>query len=348
MHSNVSYSGITTKIKAMEGSLVTPKMYEEISYLTSVPEFITYLREKTSYADVLKNVDIMTLHRNDIERLLSAGVYDDFKKLYRFAGATQRGYLNLYFKKFETDVLIKCIRRVITQSNDVFTSVFADDFFTSHSCLNVPALAAASTMSELIELTRNSEYYEALNTIHSDTAGLFDYELSLELYCYRTIWRTLTRKCSGTDADMLINCYGTKIDLLNLSWIQRGKFNLKLDEGQLFSLIIPYYYKLKAKELEGLIHSGSVDEFNQILSETYYGRHYDNINADNLYGMYDFLVPWVTDRCYRENPYSIASAYSYLIKKEQEQSRLTRALECIRYGLNQRKILEYMNGGTFR
>lgn len=348
MHSNVSYSGITTKIKAMEGNLITPVMYEEISYLTSVADFITYLREKTPYADELKNVDIMTLHRNDIERLLSTGVYDDFKKLYRFAGAAQRSYLNLYFKRFETDVLIKCIRRVMTQSNDVFTSAFTDDFFTSHSCLNVSALSTAATMSELVELTKGSEYYESLNTIHSDTAGLFDYETALELYCYRTIWHTLTRKCSGRDADILINCYGTKIDFLNLSWIQRGKFNLKLNEGQLFSLIIPYYYKLKAKDFDGLVHSGSVDEFNRILSETYYGRHYDNINADNLYGMYDFLVPSVANRCYRENPYSIACAFSYLIKKEQELSRLTRALECIRYGLNQRKILEYMNGGTFR
>ena len=42
----LAYSGIVTKIRAMEARLLNDKNFEEIAELHSVPEIVSYLKEK--------------------------------------------------------------------------------------------------------------------------------------------------------------------------------------------------------------------------------------------------------------------------------------------------------------
>lgn len=44
----------------------------------------------------------------------------------------------------------------------------------------------------------------------------------------------------------------------------------------------------------------------------------------------------------RENPYSIATVYYYLYRKEHEISRLTVAIECVRYQVNSIDAMKYV------
>ena len=41
----LSYSGIVTKVRAMEAKLLRPENFEEIANLHSVPEVVSYLKE---------------------------------------------------------------------------------------------------------------------------------------------------------------------------------------------------------------------------------------------------------------------------------------------------------------
>lgn len=347
MQNNVSYSGISSKIKAMSAGLVSPSMFEEISALSSVPEFTAFLFERTPYREDFGQTDTRLLHRSEIESFLSLGLYEDFKKLYRFADKNQRCYLKLYFKTFEIALLKQCIRRVLNESNSV-TGIFQlDDFFKSHTHIDTYALLSASNIQELSESLKGTGYFDIISaTAAYSGSNAFDYELSLNLHYYKTIWHTLTRKCSGEDAAILKKSYGIRIDLLNLSSIYRGKFHFQLDSTKTLGLTIPCNYKLKDVEISRLIHCSSTEEFNRILAATYYGRHFALNNADILIKNYETIPYNIDIRTTKTYPYSIAAVFSYLARKEQEQKRLTRALEAIRYGLNQRQILEYINGGS--
>lgn len=347
MQNNVSYSGISSKIKAMSSGLVSPSMYEEISALSSVPEFTVFLYEHTPYRKYLGQTDTRLLHRGEIESFLSRGVYEDFKKLYRFADKSQRNYLRLYFKTFEIELLKKNIRRVMNESISAAGIICVDDFFKSHTRLNADVLMSASSIQELSEALQKTEYHDIINAISAYPGNsAFDYELALNVYYYRTIWRVLTRKCSGLDAEILKNSYGIRIDLLNLSSIYRGRFHFKLDYTRILDLTIPCNYKLKDSEVFRLIHCSSIDEFNRILADTYYGRHFNIDNADILIREYENISYNIDIKATKTYPYSIAAVFAYLAHKEREQKSLTRALEAIRYGLNQRQILEYINGGS--
>ena len=53
----LEYSGIITKLRAMEARLITDEQFEEISALTSVTELVSYLNTNSSYQDVLQDMD---------------------------------------------------------------------------------------------------------------------------------------------------------------------------------------------------------------------------------------------------------------------------------------------------
>ena len=53
----LAYSGIVTKLRAMEAKLLKPEDFEEIASLQSVPDAVNYLRENSSYAYVLNLLD---------------------------------------------------------------------------------------------------------------------------------------------------------------------------------------------------------------------------------------------------------------------------------------------------
>ena len=58
----MSYSGIVTKIRAMQARLLTEKDFDYIAGLQSVPEAIEYLKGKPAYASYMNQMDLSLYH----------------------------------------------------------------------------------------------------------------------------------------------------------------------------------------------------------------------------------------------------------------------------------------------
>lgn len=78
----LEYSGIITKLRAMEARLLTDEQFEEIAALTSVTELVSYLNAHSSYQDVLQDMNEAMLHRGNIEKVLILSLYHDYTKIY--------------------------------------------------------------------------------------------------------------------------------------------------------------------------------------------------------------------------------------------------------------------------
>ena len=89
----LSYSGITTKVRAMESHLITDRQFGEMSTLESVSDAVEYLRRLPAYGMIFSNLEGVDLHRGAIEQRLILSQYQDFAKLYRFANLSQRKFL---------------------------------------------------------------------------------------------------------------------------------------------------------------------------------------------------------------------------------------------------------------
>ena len=53
----LSYSGLSTKIRAMQSKLMTEKQYQEISQLESVPQVVAYLKKQPGFKELWADLD---------------------------------------------------------------------------------------------------------------------------------------------------------------------------------------------------------------------------------------------------------------------------------------------------
>ena len=341
----MSYSGLTTKIRAMQAKLLTQRDYESLANLGSVPEAIEYLKEKPAYVRYVEQMDISLYHRGNMEKILYQSLFDDYTRIFRFAGIEQKKFLKIYWKRYEIDLINYCLRIVFNHYDVPFDIEYKKEFFDKYSQISIDRLATSRSVEELIDNLKGTEYYAPLMALQdAKDVTLFDYDLALDLYYFTTMWRKSRRILKGNERKMYIRDFGTKIDLLNIQWIYRAKKYYNMLPPDIYSLTIPIHYRLNVESFKNLVETPTLDEFEKRMEDTYYARRYEELSGKTLEGVYKECLEqlYLSDR--RRDPYSIAIINSYLFLKEEEINKLTTALECIRYGLSSRETLAYLGG----
>lgn len=341
----LKFSGIVTKIRAMQSKLLSPEDFESISNLKNVTEVVLYLKQTPSYGKLFRNIDENTLHRGDIEKVLIQSLYDDYSRIYLFSGLEIRNFLKMYLKRYEVDLINYCSRIVFNHYQEPFDLSHKKDFFNKYSQISIEKLMTARTMEELVDTLQGTEYYAPLRQLQEHSKPtLFDYDLALDLYYFSAIWKEKKKVLKKNDLEVFTRDSGTKIDLLNLQWIYRAKKYYHMEPAAIYSLIIPIHYHLRKDLLKELVESSSLEEFLTCMEKTHYARKYQFDNSHTIEKLYADCLNHLyrTDR--RHSPYSISAINTYLFLKEEEIKRLTTTLECIRYGLTPQETVEYAGG----
>ena len=243
----LSYSGISTKIRAMQSKLITEDQIQEMLQFTSTSHAAAWLKRTPEYSKTWASLDENSLHRGQIEKLLKASIFDDFSKIYQFASSEQRKFLDLYSRRYEIRVLKELMTNLFDHrdTDPVDLSPYRE-FFRRHSNLDLDALTACKTMDEFINALKGNEFYSPLSQIQNhDTALLFDYGMALDLYYFSLIWKVRRKLFSGKDLEQITNAYGEKFDMLNLQFIFRSKRYFSMAPADIYALLIPMNYKLK-------------------------------------------------------------------------------------------------------
>ena len=343
----LAYSGIVTKARAMEGKLLSSQQFEIIAGLGSVPEIVEYLKKNTAYVDVLDTLEEEQIHRGNIEKVLIQSLYHDYTKLYRFCGQKQRRFMRLIMKSYEIDLINYCLRIVINHYKQPFDLAYKQPFFDRYSQISIERLITSRTTDELVENLRDTEYYEPLKKLRdSQNVTLYDYDLTLNLYYFTSIWKEQRKILKKADRELFTRDCGSKIDLLNMQWIYRAKKYYNMKPADIYLPLIPIHYKLSVDSIKNMVEAPGLDELQTAVDRTTYARHYDfhqNMTIEQMYA--DCLhYLYTVDR--RRNPYSIAAVNTYLFLKEEEIKKLTTAMECVRYSLTPGETLAYIGGRT--
>ena len=151
MGSVLSYSGISTKIRAMSSHLVTDEQLQEIVRFSDVPQVAAYLKKTPEYAKAWSDLDENNLHRGEIEKLLKKSIFGNFSRIYNFANKEQRKFLALYSKRYEIRVLKEIMTNLFDhRSTDPVDMSPYRDFFLHHSKLDIDRVAGAGNMVSLL------------------------------------------------------------------------------------------------------------------------------------------------------------------------------------------------------
>ena len=343
----LAYSGIVTKIRAMESKLLKPEQFTEIANLGNVPEIVDYLKKNTAYAEVLLSLDEAQIHRGNIEKVMIQSLYHDYTKIYRFCGQKQRRFLKLHMKSYEIDLINYCLRIVINHYKQPFDLNYKRAFFDRYSQISIEKLITSRTTDELVENLKDTEYYAPLRKLKdSQNVTLYDYDLTLNLYYFTTIWKEQKKVLKKADLDLFMRDFGSRIDLLNLQWIYRAKKYYNMKPADIYLLLIPIHYKLSTDLVKELVEAPGLEEFENAVARTSYARHYNFRQDLTIEQMYSECLNYLYTVDRRRNPYSIAAVNTYLFLKEEELKKLTTAMECIRYSLTPGETLAYVGGRT--
>ncbi len=340
----IAYSGLSTKIRAMQSKLITEEQLAEIVQLRDVPQVASYLKRTPQYAQLWASLDENALHRGQLEKLLTASIFSNFSRIYRFANSEQRKFLDLYSKRYE----IRIIKEIMTnlfdhRDTDPVDITPYSDFFQTHSKMNLETMITCRSMDELIESLRGNEFYKPLSQIRDrENALLFDYGMALDLCYFSLIWNVRKKLFSGRDLEEITLTYGEKFDMLNLQFIQRSRLCFDMPAATILTLLIPVNYRLRQDEIEALISASTQEEFQQIFSRTYYGKKYEKLAVQNLEDFYNYILRTTLEKESRRDPYSVAVLYSYLYHKEHEVRRLIIAVESVRYGVAPDEAMRYI------
>jgi len=342
MNSSLSYSGINTKVKAMRTKLISRDDLQKISNIETVADFIAYLKKHPGYHDFFQKYDEREVHRGEAERIFINGLYLDYTKIYRFANDVQRKDLELIFFRYEVNVLKACIR-LIKNNDSAFDLSLFHPFFTKHSQIDVNKLSASRSMDEYINNLKGTQYYNLLSKM-SSKPGLssFDYEMALDVYYFTKSWSLKDKILSGNNKKAFTLRLGTEIDLLNIMWIYRSKKMYDMGSSDIFTYLIPINFKLTIEQLSKLVASMTLDEFMNHLVTTKYKDFAKYLRDGTMEHEYDRIINKIYLYNMTRYPASMTVVNYYLFRKDKEIGLLTSALECIRYGLDQKNKQEYL------
>lgn len=338
----LAYSGITTKVRAMESRLLKPEQFQQMAELEDVRSAADYLKGQPAYAEVFDGLDDTRLHRGYIEQILTQSEYRDFTKLYRFSSVKQRKFLDLYFKHYEVEVIKKLLRHMLGGREGQPDLSMFQEFFEKHSSLDLEALCKARNFSEFTEALEGTVYGELLTQMQEKgQTGLFDCELRLDLFYFQSLWKLRGRILGKEEQKILDTCFGSRLDLLNIQWIYRARSFYRLSPAEIYALLIPVHYRLRADKVKQLVEAEDDARFFAVLKETPYGKQ-EELQAGKMPDI-QLLSNQMLNQIYgktgRRYPHSPAVLDSYLYRKELEMRKIITTLEGIRYGLPAAEIM---------
>lgn len=338
----ISYSGLTTKVRAIRGKMLKQEQFLELAECGSVAEVIGYLKNTEEYGDLFSSMEPAEAHRGNIEKLLKKQYYSDFEKLYRFADAGQRRYLALFFKKFELAFLKTCLRNICRTNSEDRSDREISVLLQKHSKLDMVALQSETTIEGFVDKLRNTEYYDSFKRVlEGDRRTLFHYEAALDLYYFTRFWKEKSKSFHGIDGKVLDRSFGYKIDILNMQWIYRSKKYYRLSDAEIYAILIPVRYRLTKQDIERMVEAADAKAFLTAIQHTAYYKIYPEISGETLEDMYIYLLDNVHDSDGYQYPYSVAILNSYLYRKEYEINKITTIMECIRYSVDRRETIRY-------
>jgi ATP synthase, subunit C len=336
------YASLTTKIRAMSGDLISIDGFKSLCECDSISSAMNELMKYKYYKDAFKNVDVSTLHREDIEQILMLSSLEEFMGLYKFTSGTPRKYLNLVSMYNELYVLKRILRDILSNRPKSLNLKFYAKHIGAHMDFNIDDLLAANDIQQFIETLKNTEYYNCLNELYSKGGHtIFEYGLALDTYYFDICFKFAAKELKGTESKDVLSILGTRCDFLNMQWIYRTKKYYNVKSADLYATLIPHYSKLSVDEIKQMAESEDVTAFFEIFEKTYYGKLEARLfkNKPGLEEIFMSSLEYLYTQNKKRDPYSLATLSYYLYARELEISRVTKIIESIRYALPAEDII---------
>ena len=332
----IRHSGLTTKIRSMEGRLITYDGYYMLANSVSLFDFAKKLLQYESYYEVIDETQAKYATRLSLERNLAKSMYKDYSNIYDFiVNINDRKYLDSRFLKFEIGIIKTLLRRLFDKRRIEHVVQPDDKYIERHLRIDVSRLTHSKNYEEFLYNLSDTKFHSVLSKIDIEkNPSLFSIETQLDIFCFMEAWDYQYKYLSGIDVESTERINGADIDLNNIMHIYRLKTFYEIDDSLIYSFLIPINYKIKKDVLIALINSQHESGFHDIIDKTYYRNVFKKSGGSDMKRDYDLFMYKIHSEEAKKYPYSMAVVSSYLYKKSLELRNITTMVECVMYGLN--------------
>ena len=223
-----------------------------------------------------------------------------------------------------------------TSNNTLCALHFAEPLLRKYTKLDLTALSQSRTLSEWVEGLEGTAYYTDLRRLcEAGNARAADYETALDMRYFTELWRRKNKLLSKEEQRMIGRTFGSRIDLLNMSWIYRAKKYFSMTAEEIYAMLVPVRARLSAEEIRQMAEAPGLSEFLEAERRTCYGARMEKLREMHveesaaaagealLYSLYEGEA--------RKHPFSAAPVNAYFYRKLKEIERIVYIIEASHY-----------------
>lgn len=340
MLKNSTAGAISAKAKTMFRARLTAQDYAQMAAKRQVIDVINYLKNETSYADALKNVQETAVHRHQLEFLLNKNIYRVYERLRHYAPGSDLGFYDYPKSEAEIKMLVAAVDYVISPAH--MNHAFAFPTYLEHfTTFDPAALSKVRTYADVLEAVKRTKYHGILQRFAPADGGRVDIaglEFALRQDYYLTLFESIDKLEGGVKKDIK-EYFCLRVELINLSNIYRMKRFYHMSPARIANFIFPYYGKLRKKQINEIVEASDTDAFWRLLSETVYSDAFPQDNRDFIEQSVFRLVFSESRRNFRfrHEPPMVFTTYLSLL--EIETDNIIKIIEGASFGLESAEIM---------
>jgi len=349
MMSSFSSNAILAKSRAMYGRKLTEQNYSDLMNSRSVGEIASYLKTRTSYADIFEGVATAGIHRGRLEDLLKKRLLKQYASLCRYEMSIGQEFYKYFILKNDITQILGFVRLLsLGRPADYILSL--PSFFSDHTELNFEKLAAIDSYADLLEALADTEYAKILapfEKISKTARGSLDIESALYRFFYLKLWHLAKKDFRGKRLEGMLDMLRIQVDMRTIVNLYRLKKMLRADEDLLKQFIIPEISNFSEKQIAMLIHSETAEELLKNLEFTSYGKQLKTIDFEYVeVATHRILNNWSKEH-YRFSTDPTVVMFCYISIAENEIDNIIHIVEGVRYNVPADKIKSMLIGAGF-
>lgn len=326
-------------IRAKYGIRLSDKDFNELLASKTVAEVVSYLKNRTHYSKALKGVQESSLHRGNLEKLISKNLMNEILRICRFEKSVGEHLFSYVVSQAEIEELLKFARYLVAGHPEDY---ILDASYTINKLSNIDftKLASIHTLPQFIDFINRTKYKTDLIEQVDDCQNLdFPlFEATLYKRLYTNTFKIINTEFPAAAKKYLKSLFLLKTELNDIITIYRAKRFYDLEPETINKIILGFRHLLTERMLNRMINAESYKELPRILDNSKYRRYI------SLYGFEDpelFKSHVLQHHAKRLIKISINPPVvmaSFIILTEIEKENLTSLIEGVRYKLSPEEI----------
>ncbi len=345
MRQLATYAFTNAKVRAMLSYLIDPPTFLVLLDSKNVYELIDIFK-KTRYQDVFADVTADSLDLLSLERKLLLNDISIYRKVHdSLSGKKEREFVSILMQRYEIEDLKVVLRLWYSKE-----PVKVEDYVLGEKIkfsIDYERIASAETIEEVIVLLDKTDYKEPLLLARDkfkSTKSLFFLEASLDIDYYKRLMASIGG-FSAADKRAASKILAVEVDGENIQWLIKMRKYYGLALSDMLEWFMPGG-SMKAESALGSLYTlGGMD---RVIESVALGPYLPvkDLAEENIHLIESFLYEILLKEVKRAlggDPFTIGTAFGYLILKRRETKNIISLLYAKAYGVNKEDLPRLLN-----